>query len=125
MSQRCHGKNCKHAMGFDVPHSPECEFGDQPVREQDNSCGPNNINVLNPDQEDVSSLGSAEYMKLLALAMYKLGVKEIVITPDIIDEYSGMDAVVCIANMEDGIHISTVSMEEAEAIAKEQRGSLH
>ncbi len=122
---QCKGKNCKYTEGFDIPHSTECEFADQPVREQDNSCGPNNINVLNPDQEDVSSLGSAEYMKLLILAMRILDVEEVVITQETIEECDDMDAVICIANMEDGIHLKMVSMEEAQQIAKDQRGSIN
>lgn len=123
--ERCTGKNCKFTTGFDVPHSPECQFRDEAPFQQDNSCGPNNIKVLNPDQEDVGSLGSAEYMKLLLLSMMVLDVEEIIINPAAIEEAFDMDAVICIANMEDGIHITVVSMEDAEKIAKEQRGSVN
>ena len=119
--ERCNGKNCKFTTGFDIPHSAECQFRDKPVRQQDNSAGPNNIKVMNPDDEDVMALGSAEYMKLLTLAMYILDVEKVIITAEDI-ERCGRDTVVCIANMPDGIHISTVTMEEAERIAKEQRG---
>lgn len=122
---RCNGKNCRFTQGFDIPHSPECELKHDSAREQDNSAGPNNVNVLNPDQGEVAALGSAEYMKLLALAMYMLKVEEIVITQEVIDEYEGRDAVICIASMDDGIHLSTVTMEEAEKIAKDQRGSIN
>jgi hypothetical protein len=125
MSERCKGKNCKHTHGFDIPHSPECQLQHEAAYQQDNSCGPNNINVLNPDQDDVSSLGSAEYMKLLVLAMVEMGIEEVVITPQLIEECDNMDALICIANMEDGIHLSFVSREEADKIAKDQRGSIN
>lgn len=123
--ERCTGKNCKFTPGFDIPHSPECEFADKPAFKPDNSCGPNNIKVLNPDQEDVAALGSAEYMKLLLLSMVVMDVEEIIISPEAIEESLDMDYVICIASMEDGIHLTVVSMEEAEKIAKEQRGSIN
>ena len=122
---RCNGKNCKFTAGFDIPHSEECELANAPVRQQDNSAGPNNINVLNPEQEDAGALGSAEYMKLLTLAMSVLDVEEVVITPECIEDCDGRDRVMCIANMDDGIHLKLVTMEEAEIIAKEQRGSIN
>ena len=122
MSDRCTGKNCKYTVGFDIPHSDECG---EKVHEQDNSCGPNNLNVLNPDQTDMNMMGSAEYMKLLVLAMHILGVDEVVITPEIIKECDAMEAVICIASMEDGIHLSLVSTEEALEIARRQRGSIN
>ena len=125
MSQRCNGKNCKFTEGFDIPHSPDCQFREQPVRGQDNSCGPNNINVLNPGQEDVDALGSAEYMKLLALALHVLDVDEVILSPAAIQECAEIDGVICIANMEDGIHLSVVSRDEAERIAEDERGSLN
>tara|TARA_R110000744_G_scaffold43892_1_gene98119 strand:- start:234 stop:572 length:339 start_codon:yes stop_codon:yes gene_type:complete len=112
-------------VGFDVPHSPECQFADQPAREQDNSCGPNNLKIVNPDHPDVLALGSAEYMKLLVLAMHLLDVEEIVITAETIEECDRAEAVICIANMEDGIHLSLVTKEEAEQIAKDERGTVN
>ena len=111
---RCNGKNCKFTQGFDMPHSPECTLaGQQPEKNA-------GITIINPEHE-VANLGSGEYMKLLCLAIYKLGLDEIVITAQDIDECTAANNALCIASLEDGIHLSIVSVEEAHRIAKEQR----
>lgn len=126
---QCFGKNCKFNTAFHLPHSKECiADGTNKLMvgatEQDNSCGPNNIEMLNPLNPDVQAMGSAEYMKLLVLAMRVLDVDKVVITPELIEETDGDDCVVCIANMPDGIHISLVTMAEAKKIASEVGGVL-
>jgi len=128
--EQCLGRNCKFNTGFDLPHSKECisdgtdKLGATPTTAPDNSCGPNNIKALNPRHETVQAMGSAEYMKLLVLAMYVLDVEELVITAEVIEEVDSAETVICIANMPDGIHISLVDMEEALELAKKEGGVL-
>lgn len=127
---QCLGRNCKFNTAFLLPHSKECiSDGTNKLgageTEQDNSCGPNNIKMLNPQQADIQSMGSAEYMKLLVLAMWVLNVEEVVISAEAIEEADNSDTVICIANMPDGIHISLVTMEEAKKLASEEGGVLN
>ena len=118
MAARCPGKNCKFTEGFTIPHSPECRAVPHP---DDTTHGPNNVEVMNPGHPAVSELGSAEYMKLLALAMAVLDVDEVLITPETIEETDFRNRVLCIASLEEGVLLKLITREEAEEIAAAEK----
>lgn len=125
MTGRCKGKNCKFTHGFDVPHVEGCPHAHEAPFKPDNSCGPNNINIIEHNNSDMHLLGSAEYMKILVLAMYVLDVEEIRITEKLIAECTERPGIICIESSEDGILLKLVTEEEAEAIAKAADKGAH
>lgn len=79
---------------------------------------------LNPNHPVTQAIHD-HWHKIAALILYKLEIEEIVISANDINLLGNSEKAVMFEELEDGIHVRLVSMEEAERLAVKEGGKLN